>query len=86
VSDGVDAWVAAGPLPQRWAMAALLALAARPRGAALLARLGPVSQLGGSLVAMRRYDDPQRGRALGWDSDAVLARGREIRAAAGRPR
>jgi hypothetical protein len=85
VSDGVDAWVAAGPLPQRWAMRALLALAGRPRGAALLSRLGPVSQLAGSVLAMRRYDDPARGRALGWDADAVVARGAELRCAEGRP-
>jgi hypothetical protein len=83
--DGVDAWVAAGPLPQRWGMRALLTLAGRPRGAALLGRLGPVSQLAGSILAMRRYDDPARSRALGWDAEAVVARGRELRRVEGRP-
>jgi hypothetical protein len=85
VSDGVDAWVAAGPLPQRWAMRALLALAARPRGAAMLRRLGPLGQLAGSMLAMRRFDEPARGRSLGWDAEAVAARGRELRRAEGRP-
>lgn len=82
---GIDAWIAAGPLPQRWGMRVLLELAARPRGAALLARLGPLSQLAGSLVALRRYDDPERSRALGWDPVAVVARGRALRGAEGRP-
>jgi hypothetical protein len=85
VSDGVDAWIAAGPAPQRWAMRALIALAARPRGAAVLRRLGPLGQLGGSILAMRCHDDPARARALGWDADAVAARGRELRRAGGRP-
>jgi hypothetical protein len=66
-------------------MRALLALAARPRGAKLLARVGPLGQLGGSLLAMRRYDDPVRARELGWDAAAVVERGRALRAAEGRP-
>jgi len=85
VSDGVDAWIAAGPLPQRWAMRALLALAARPRGAALLARAGAVGQLAGSMLAMRRYDEPAQGRELGWDAAAVVERGRLLRTGEGRP-
>jgi hypothetical protein len=85
VSDGVDAWVAAGPAPQRWAMRALLALASRPRGAAALRQLGPLGQLAGSVLALRRFDDPVLGRALGWDAAAVVARGRELRRAEGRP-
>jgi hypothetical protein len=83
--SGLDAWLAAGPWPQRWAMRALRALAARPRGAALLARLGPLGQLGGSIVALGHYDEAARGRALGWDAAAVVARGRALRRAEGRP-
>ena len=83
--DGVDAWIAAGPVPQRWAMRALLVLAGRPRGASLLARLGPLGQLGGSMRAMRRYDDPASARALGWDAAAVVARGRALHEAEDRP-
>jgi hypothetical protein len=66
-------------------MRALLALAVRPRGAALLSRLGPVGQLSGSMVAMGRFDEPARSAALGWDPRAVVARGGELRAAEGRP-
>jgi len=85
VSASLDAWIAAGPWPQRAGVRALLALAVRPRGAALLRRLGPVGQLTGSMVAMGRFDDPARSRALGWDPEAVAAHGRELRDAEGRP-
>jgi hypothetical protein len=84
-ADGVDAWIAAGPWPQRWGMRAVIALARRPRGTALLRRIGPLGQLGGSVLAMRRYDDPARSRALGWDAAAVVARGRALRRAEERP-
>lgn len=85
MSASLDAWVSAGPWPQRAAIRALLALAVRPRGAALLRRLGPVGQLTGSMVAMGRFDDPDRSAALGWDPRAVVASGRELRSVEGRP-
>jgi len=85
MSASLDAWVAAGPWPQRAGMRVLLGLAVRPRGAALLRRLGPVGQLTGSMVAMGWFDDGARSRALGWDPDAVVERGRALRVAEGRP-
>jgi len=84
VNASLDAWIAAGPWPQRVGVRTLLALAVRPRGAALLRRLGPVGQLTNSMVAMGHFDDPSRSRALGWDPEAVAARGRELRASEGR--
>jgi hypothetical protein len=79
VNPGFDAFVAAGPWPQRLGTRALVALARRPRGMALLRLLSPADQLGTSVVAMAHYDDPVVGRALGWDAAAVAARGRELR-------
>lgn len=81
----LDAFVAAAPWPQRPALRALVALAARPRGRALLRRVGPLHQLGTSLLGFARYDDPAVSRALGWDPELVAARGRELRRAEGRP-
>ena len=37
------------------------------------------------IVALGRYDDPETSRALGWDGAAVVARGRALRRAQGRP-
>jgi hypothetical protein len=34
---------------------------------------------------MGRYEDPVVARALGWDAEAVVARGRALRRAEGRP-
>jgi len=34
---------------------------------------------------MARYEEPALARALGWDADAVVARGRALRRAEGRP-
>mgnify|MGYP000885894581 FL=1 len=84
-ADPFESWLAAGPAPARWGMRALVALATRPRGAALLRRLGPVGQLSGSVVALRRYDRPEVARQLGFDAAAVVARGRALRRAEGRP-
>jgi len=81
----LDALIAAGPWPQRTGLRALLAVARRPRGAALLARLAPWDQLAGGLLTVEHYDDPRVGRSLAWDVDAVVARGRELRHAEGRP-
>jgi hypothetical protein len=34
---------------------------------------------------MERYDEPALSRALGFDAEAVVARGRQLRRAEGRP-
>jgi hypothetical protein len=81
----LDAFIAAGPWPQRAGLRALLAVARRPRGAAMLARVGPWDQLVRGLLTVEHYDDPQVGRSLGWDVDAVVARGRELRHTERRP-
>jgi hypothetical protein len=62
----------------------LLSVASRPRGKALLGRLAPRDQLAHGVLSLERYDDPRLSRALGWDGDAVVARGREVRRAEGR--
>ena len=84
-SSGFDSFLAAAPWPQRAALRLLLALVSRPRGAALLAHAPLVSQLAGSLRALRDYDEPAVSRALGWDAAAVVRRGRALRRAEGRP-
>jgi hypothetical protein len=66
-------------------MRVLIALARRPRGRALLARAGAANQLTQMLVSLARYDDPALARSLGWDAEAVVARGRALRRAEGRP-
>lgn len=66
-------------------MRLLVALARRPRGARLLTALAPVDQLAGGLLAMEHYEDPGVARGLGWDADAVAARGRALRREEGRP-
>jgi hypothetical protein len=37
------------------------------------------------LAAMNIYDAPDVARPLGWDAEAVAARGRELRRTEGRP-
>ena len=37
------------------------------------------------LAAMSAYDEPDVARTLGWDAEAVVARGRELRRSEGRP-
>lgn len=81
----LDAFVAAGPWPQRLGMRALLALGRRPRGIALLRRFAPADQLALSLIALERYDEPAVSHALGWDAAAIVARGRALREEQGRP-
>ena len=81
----LDDFVAAVPLPQRLGLRALLALARRPRGAALLGCVPLLAQAGRSLLAMSHYDDPAVARSLGWDAEAVIAHGRALRRAEGRP-
>lgn len=82
----LDAFVAAAPQPQRAALKLLVALGRRRSGRrALRAAAGPLEQLATALLAMARFEDPAHARPLGWDADAVAARGRELRRAEGRP-
>jgi hypothetical protein len=85
VSTGLESFLAAAPWPQRVGLRVLLALARRPRGAALLARAPLAEQAAWATLALGRYDDPAVGRALGWDAEAVVTRGRALRRAEGRP-
>jgi hypothetical protein len=75
----------AGPWPQRVGLRALVAIGRRRRGAALLAHWPQAEQVACSMLAGERYDDPAIARALGFDASAVVARGRELRRAEGRP-
>jgi hypothetical protein len=77
--------ISAAPWPQRTVLRVLLALDRRPRGAMLLASVPLAEQAASSMLALGRYDDPDVGRALGWDARAVVARGRGLRRAEGRP-
>jgi hypothetical protein len=85
VSQELDGFLAAAPWPQRVGLRALIALGRRPRGQRLLRRLGSAEQLAQSILGMERYEDPTLARALGWDAAAVVARGRALRRAEGRP-
>jgi hypothetical protein len=85
MSSALDRFIAAGPWPERSGMRLIVALARRPRESRLLARLQPIDQLAGGLLAMERYEDPDIARGLGWDADAVAARGRALRREEGRP-
>ena len=86
MDDGpLDEFVRAAPWPQRSGLRLLLEIGRRPRGLALLERLGPAAQAAAGLLGMARYDDPARARALGWDAAAVVERGRELRRREGRP-
>ena len=85
MSAGLERFVAAAPLPQRLGLRVLLALARRPRGLALLARVPLAQQAAFSTLALGRYDDPAVARALGWDAERVIAAGRALRRAEGRP-
>jgi hypothetical protein len=85
MSDSLKELIAAVPRWRRPGMRALLALAQRPRGMALLRLIAPADQAVAAILAMGRYDDPGLARRLGWDADAVAARGRELRRVEGRP-
>jgi hypothetical protein len=85
MTRALDSFLAAAPWPQRAGLRLLLALARRPRGAALLARAPLAEQAAWSTLALGRYDDPAIGRTLGWDAGAVVDRGRALRRAEGRP-
>lgn len=81
----LEEFIAASPAPQRLGLRLLIALGRRPRGLALLAKLAPADQAATGLAAMVHYDDAERARALGFDPEAVVARGRELRRREGRP-
>jgi hypothetical protein len=85
MSDPLEQFLAASPWPQRPGLRLLLAIGRRPRGMALLKKLAPADQAAAGLLGMGRYDDPERARALGWDAEAVVARGKELRRKEGRP-
>ena len=87
-SDGDDPLhelIAAVPGWRRPGTRAIIALARRPRGLALLRLIAPADQAAAALVAMGRCDDPDVATVLGWDADAVVRRGRELREAEARP-
>jgi len=85
VRRGLDVFVDAAPQPQRSSLRLLLALERRPRGRRLLARVHAIDLLANGLLAMGRYEDPVHAVPLGWDADAIAARGRALRHAEGRP-
>ncbi len=85
MSDGLDSFIAAAPWPQRPGLRLLLALARRPRGAILLRRMPLAAEAAAATLALGRYDDPAIAASLGWDAEAVVARGRSLRRAEGRP-
>ena len=80
----LDEFVAAGPWPQRTGLSAILGLARRPRGRALLRRMPQADQLAQALLAAEHFDEPAHSRRLGWDPVEIAARGRALRAAEGR--
>jgi hypothetical protein len=81
----LDELIAAVPRWRRRGTRAVLALASRPRGRAVLRMLAPADQAAAAIVAMGRYDEPAVARSLGWDADAVAARGAALRRHEGRP-
>jgi hypothetical protein len=83
--DGLESFLAAAPRPERLGLRLLLALARRPRGSALLERAPLAQEAARATLALGRYDEPALARLLGWDAQAVAARGRELRRAEGRP-
>jgi hypothetical protein len=85
VGTSLEEFVAAGPWPQRAAMRALLPVARRPRGRALLGLIVGADQALSGVAAMGHYDQPEVARGLGWDAEAVVARGRTLRHEEGRP-
>ncbi len=85
MSEGLERFLTAAPWPQRPALRLLLALARRPRGAAMLEHVPLLERAASSTLALGRYDDPALARVLGWDAEAVVCRGRELRRAEHRP-
>jgi hypothetical protein len=66
-------------------MRALLPLARRPRGRALLAVFPGADQVLSGVAGLGYYDQPEVAVTLGWDADAVIARGRALRREERRP-
>jgi hypothetical protein len=85
VSGPLEDFLVASPWPQRLGLRALLGLGRRPRGARLLRRAAPLSQLTCGLLAAERYEGRVAAREIGWDAAAVAARGRALRRSEGRP-
>jgi len=85
MSEALDRFVAAAPPTIRPGLKILLALGRRPRGRTLLHHLGPAEQAANGLLAMDHFEDPANSIPLGYDADAVAARGRELRRSEGRP-
>ena len=86
--EGLERFVDAAPLAAaRRRCALLLALARRPRGAAPARRACRWPSRRASCDARARPLRRSRAspRALGWDADAVVARGRALRREEGRP-
>lgn len=83
--EATDALLRGIPRWQHPGLRLLFAVGARPRGMALLARLRPLDQAALALLALAHYDDPVVAGRLGWDADAVVARGRALRESEGRP-
>lgn len=81
---GLDVFVDAAPQPQRSGLRLLMALERRPRGRRLLGRAHAIDQLANGLVAMGHFEDPVNAVPLGWDADAIAARGRALRREEGR--
>ncbi|MDW5595718.1 hypothetical protein VSS74_15315 [Conexibacter stalactiti] len=74
-----ERFLRAAPPLQRNGLRLLLALKRRPRGAQLLAHLPAADQVAHATLALLRYDDQRAADTLGWDPDAVVARGRALR-------
>jgi len=85
MSAALDRFVAAAPPTVRPGLRILLALGRRPRGRALLAHYPPAEQAAHAVLAMDHFEDPAVSVPLGYDPDAVAARGRALRRAEGRP-
>jgi len=76
---GFDAWLAAAPPLNRVVLRAALRLRARPRIP------GPLRDALRAAASAGYYGDPAVMRALGYDADAVVRRGRALRAQRERP-
>lgn len=85
LTSALEQFLAGAPPPQRAGLKLLLQIGARPRGKALLASAPVLHQVASSLLEMARYDDPSVSKSLGFDAEEVVKRGRELRAAEGRP-
>jgi hypothetical protein len=81
----LERFIASAPQPQRMGMKAMVALGCRPRGRAMLERVPVLNQLAQMILGLGHYDDPAVAKALGWDRAAVVARGKALRRAEGRP-